>query len=117
VTLLLGFVPGDIRKAASEAATGGLNDEVVGVLAKHYGVHFVPTHRTAPAGSFRSGDRKMLLRMPPRLDKAILRDAVRKGTNKTSLVCGILAEHYGLTYTPLSNRRSPIGGGRARATA
>lgn len=117
VTLLLGTVPGPIREAARKAADAGINDEVVGILARHYKVRFEPTGRKDTRDAFRPGDRKMLLRVPKALDKAILKDAVRKGTNKTTLVCSILGEHYGTGYTPISKRRSPIGGGRRREPA
>jgi hypothetical protein len=117
ITLLLGTVPEDIRRAAHEAATVGVNDEVVGVLARHYGVPFTPTGKQGPPDSFRPGERKMMLRVPPKLDKRILQDAVRKNTNKTTLVCTILGEHYGTGYEPRSARRSPIGGGRRREPA
>ena len=120
MTLLLGTVPAGIRRRAFQAAkraNGNLNDEVVGVLAEHYGVTFEPTGRVAPPDSFKAGDRKMLLRVPEDLDHTILRDAVEQRTNKTTLVCSILADHYGLTYRPRSARRSPIGGGRQTVTA
>lgn len=54
----------------------------------------------------------VLVRMPPRLKKKIAQDALRNESNLTQTIVAILAEHYGVKYTPGNKRATPFGGGR-----
>jgi len=53
----------------------------------------------------------VLVRMPKRLKDKIARDAFKNESNLTSTICEILAEHYGVKYTPSNRRSLPFGGG------
>lgn len=54
----------------------------------------------------------VLVRMPRRLKDEIAKDAFQNGTNLTSTIVSLLAEHYGVEYEPSNRRSMPFGGGR-----
>jgi myo-inositol-1-phosphate synthase len=47
--------------------------------------------------------------MPASLKRALVREVARRGGNLNDLATGILAEHFGVPYTP-TGRRSPLAG-------
>lgn len=53
----------------------------------------------------------VLVRMSPKLKDKIARDAFNRGSNLTSVIVGLLAEHYGVRYSPSNRRSVPFGGG------
>ena len=54
----------------------------------------------------------VLVRMPRKLKEKIAKDAFQNGTNLTSTIVALLAEHYGVEYEPSNRRSMPFGGGR-----
>ena len=54
----------------------------------------------------------VLVRMPRKLKDKIAKDAFQNGTNLTSTIVTLLAEHYGVKYEPSNRRSLPFGGGR-----
>lgn len=101
-------IPTEIKREAHARTTTCMNDEIVGALAEHYGVPFVPSGRVG-SRQVKLEDGKMLLRVPGVLRDKVVMDAVRKRTNQTERVNSILAERYGVSYEPVAARRAPIG--------
>ena len=57
-----------------------------------------------------SSDRKgVLVRMPPHLKGALVREVARRGGNLNDVATGILAERFGVPYAP-TGRKSPLPG-------
>lgn len=108
-TILVSGVPQKIKRRALGSGTS-LNDEVVGVLAEHYGVRFEPKDRPSTGGNPDSD--RMFLRMPKQLADRIFRDAVRTRRDKSAVILAILADHYGVVHVSRSKRTVPFGGGR-----
>ena len=50
-----------------------------------------------------------MVRMPPSLKRALVREVARRGGNLNDLATGILAERFGIAYVP-TGRRSPLAG-------
>lgn len=113
-TILVSGVPAVIKRRALESGPS-LNDEVVGILARHYEVPFKPNGRPSTGGNPDSD--RMFLRMPPRLAEKVFRDAVRRRTDKSSVILGVLASHYKVEHTSRSKRTVPFGGGRRQGAA
>lgn len=115
-TILVSGVPAGIKARALGRGNGAgsLNDEVVGILADHYGVPFAPNGRPSTGGN--PDSTRMMLRMPHRLAEKIYRDAVRQRSDKSTIINSILASHYRLPYKSRSTRTVPFGGGRREPT-
>jgi hypothetical protein len=113
---LLVAIPAEIKQAANDRSVNNMTDEIVGVLADHFGIPFVPSEYRRTAGAVEPGA-KTLLRMPQRLKDKIVREAVSRRTDQTQVVNSILAERYGVEYESTSTRRSPVGGRRGASPA
>jgi hypothetical protein len=101
------------RVVAIAAAEGSnLNDVIVGMLAKKYGVRFKPSGRKS---SSRDDKLKVLVRMPDQLKLELQRHAVELRTNLTELIVISLATTFNVPIDAVpSARTSPFGGGRGR---
>jgi hypothetical protein len=98
-----------VARAHEEGA--GMNDTIVGALARHYGVAYTPTERRAKKPTSGSGD--VLIRVTPTLRARIQRDAARKESNTTHTVLNVLARTFAPNLIiPEPRRRTPYGGGR-----
>jgi myo-inositol-1-phosphate synthase len=52
----------------------------------------------------------ILVRMPAHLKGALVRETARRGSNVNDVAAGILAESYGIPYTPSGRRRKVLAG-------
>lgn len=89
------------RKLVADANASGssINDLVVGILARKFGVEFTGTGRRSPGAELRPGAGALVLRMPPELYDEIdaaVRLQPRGSRSKVAVVDAALREHYGL---------------------
>lgn len=53
------------------------------------------------------GRASVLINMPPELKAAIATETRRRGTNMNDLVVGLIAQHYGVPFSPSGRRSDP----------
>jgi hypothetical protein len=114
-TSVLITLPPDMKRALVQevSSTGSnMNDIVVGLLARRYGIKFVPSARSSAPCSTKP---VVVLRMNPALKRRLQYDALKHESNMTTTVIRLLAEELGLPSSMKKvRRRTPFGGGRRR---
>jgi hypothetical protein len=89
-----------------------INDLVVGVLAKEYGLNVKPSNRSGQRALARNS--AVVVRMPSAMKRAVQLEAIDAGTNMTDVIQRKLATALGVTLRTAPVSRSPFGGGRRR---
>lgn len=102
--LLIESVPVRTRRALqNEAREEGvsINDVAVAILCDRYEMGCQPT---APRYYPGRNSRKLYLRLPPAVHRALRVEAASNGWTQGGLVLRVIAEHYGLPVRPATRR-------------
>lgn len=106
------------RRIIEEADADGSNmAEIVNrILAKHYGVRFVPAGRRAAADP--DGDPVILVALSTENQQAVAVNAIANGRSEKIEIFTVLAKHFGLRMpSPPPPVRKPRGTRRPRSSA
>jgi predicted HicB family RNase H-like nuclease len=86
-----------LQKAAAKDGLS-LNDYAVGILARKYGVAYLPSGRRSTP--MKRGGESVILRMPQEIHRALSLEAFDEGKSLNTIACVELAQAVEMTYEP-----------------